>query len=95
MKRESKENPDQPAFKELQENLVPLGNPPGSRAWMRWFQSRQGDVPQNSGSIALDYEMVTSQAYTNYQAATGSQEGIEALELKLQNLRRRGSYTSE
>jgi hypothetical protein len=31
---------------------------PGSPDWMRWFQSRPGNVPQDAGTIPLDYDMV-------------------------------------
>lgn len=31
---------------------------PGSADWMRWFQSRPGNVPQDAGTIPLDYDMV-------------------------------------
>lgn len=30
---------------------------PGTVAFNRWFQSRSGDVPQNRGTVALDYHM--------------------------------------
>jgi hypothetical protein len=33
---------------------------PGSKEWMRWFQSRPGNVPQDPGTAALDYDMVMS-----------------------------------
>jgi hypothetical protein len=32
--------------------------PPGSPDWDQWFQDRAGTVPQNAGSVALDYDMV-------------------------------------
>lgn len=31
---------------------------PGSEEWMRWFQSRPGDIPQDAGTTAFDYDMV-------------------------------------
>ena len=34
--------------------LIPA---PGSHAFNRWFQDRPGNVPQDAGSIALDYDM--------------------------------------
>jgi len=33
---------------------------PGSKGWMKWFQSRPGDVPMDAGQVALDYDMVTA-----------------------------------
>lgn len=33
---------------------------PGSEGWMKWFQSRAGDEPMDSGQVALDYDMVTA-----------------------------------
>jgi hypothetical protein len=35
-----------------------LSPAPGSPAWMNWFQDRAGNVPQDAGSVALDYDMV-------------------------------------
>jgi hypothetical protein len=32
--------------------------PPGSAEWMRWFQSRSGSEPQDTGTVAFDYDMV-------------------------------------
>lgn len=32
--------------------------PPGSPQWMQWFQSRPGNVPQDIGTTAFDYDMV-------------------------------------
>jgi hypothetical protein len=32
--------------------------PPGSVEWMKWFQSRKGNVPMDEGSIAADFDMV-------------------------------------
>ncbi|MDF1779942.1 MAG: hypothetical protein P1U67_01475 [Alcanivoracaceae bacterium] len=32
--------------------------PPGSPQWMQWFQSRAGNVPQDIGTTAFDYDMV-------------------------------------
>ena len=31
---------------------------PGSTDWMRWFQSRKGNVPMDDGAIAADFDMV-------------------------------------
>jgi hypothetical protein len=31
---------------------------PGSRQWMRWFQSTPGNQPMDAGTTALDYDMV-------------------------------------
>jgi hypothetical protein len=75
--------------------LVPLQAsplpPPGSPAWMNWFQDRAGNVPQDSGRIALDYEMVTTQAFTNQQALTGDAEAIKHFQARMLGLRRRGN----
>jgi hypothetical protein len=48
-------------------------NPPGSKAWMKWFQSRAGTEPMDPGlgQIGLDYDMVTAfKAIPMWQAAT-------------------------
>lgn len=42
---------------------------PGSAEWMRWFQDRPGTEPQDSGQIALDYDMVTAFKSLRYWAA--------------------------
>jgi hypothetical protein len=31
---------------------------PGSPDWMRWFQNRQGDEPQDAGAVAFNYDLV-------------------------------------
>ncbi|MGB7266961.1 MAG: hypothetical protein WBC92_15710, partial [Terracidiphilus sp.] len=31
---------------------------PGSKEWMRWFQSRPGTAPQDAAAVALDYDDV-------------------------------------
>ena len=53
---------------------------PGSKGWMRWFQSRAGDVPMGPAvspgvePIALDYDMVTAfKAIPMWQAAVKAQ----------------------
>ncbi len=71
-------------------SLVPLPNTPGSPAWMNWFQDRAGNQPQDPGRIALDYDMVTTQAATNQQALTGRSEGIQNFEKRMLQLRSRG-----
>lgn len=54
-------------------------NPPGSDTWMKWFQSRAGDVPMDAGNIALDYDMVTAfKAIPMWQAALKAQKAAEA-----------------
>lgn len=54
-------------------------NPPGSDAWMKWFQSRAGDVPMDTGNIALDYDMVTAfKALPMWQAAVKARKAEEA-----------------
>lgn len=32
--------------------------PPGSVAWMKWFQNRKGSEPMDAGSVAGDFDMV-------------------------------------
>lgn len=45
---------------------------PGSAEWMRWFQSRSGDVAQDPGTVALDYDMVTAfKALPAWETALG------------------------
>ncbi len=45
---------------------------PGSEDWNRWFQSRPGDVPQDEGSIPLDYDMVFAfKSLPAWEQATG------------------------
>jgi hypothetical protein len=53
--------------------------PPGSDLWMNWFQSRPGTEPQNQGSVALDYDMVTAfKAIPMWQAAVKAKKAAEA-----------------
>jgi hypothetical protein len=48
---------------------------PGSPDWMRWFQNRPGTVPQDVGSVALDYDEVFAfKALKIWWAATGPSE---------------------
>ena len=35
-------------------------SPPGSAAWMKWFQDRPGTEPMDAGSIATDFDEVFS-----------------------------------
>jgi len=45
---------------------------PGSPQWMRWFQSRPGNKPQDPGTVALDYDMVFAfKSLPAWQKATG------------------------
>jgi hypothetical protein len=78
-----------------QGNLVPLAEMPGSPQWMQWFQDRSGTQPQDPGQIALDYDMVSSQALTNWGAAKGTPEGLRRLDRKVKMLRARGRGRSE
>ena len=71
-------------------NLVPLPNSPGSPQWMNWFQDRAGNVPQDPGRIALDYDMVTTQALTNQQALTGHPDAMKHFQNRMLQLRKRG-----
>ena len=41
----------------LDQNKIPHFYNPGSPDFNRWFQNRPGNVPQDSGTIALDYGM--------------------------------------
>ncbi len=46
---------------------------PGSADWMRWFQNRPGTIPQDSGTVALDYDMVFAfKALPHWASATGN-----------------------
>lgn len=50
-------------------------NEPGSKEWMKWFQSRQGTEPMDpgKGQIGLDYDMVTAfKAIPMWQAAVSA-----------------------
>lgn len=54
---------------------------PGSKGWMRWFQSRPGDVPMGpevspgKQPVSLDYDMVTAfKAIPMWQAAVKAQQ---------------------
>ncbi len=52
---------------------------PGSKGWMKWFQSRAGDEPMDSGQVALDYDMVTAfKAIPMWQAALKAIESENA-----------------
>ncbi len=43
---------------------------PGSKGWMKWFQSRPGNIPMDKNQVALDYDMVTAfKAIPVWQAA--------------------------
>ena len=60
---------------------------PGSKGWMKWFQSRAGDqaMDPGSGQIGLDYDMVTAfKAIPMWQTAlkTMKQEDIDKLKAK-------------
>jgi hypothetical protein len=48
--------------------------PPGSPMWSRWFQNKPGSLPQNNntGSVALDYDMLIMFALSAYDAAAGN-----------------------
>ncbi|WP_421722865.1 hypothetical protein [Bauldia sp.] len=60
------------------EDGVLVLNVPGTDDWMKWFQSRSGDVPMDKGSIALDYDMVTAfQAIPMWQAAMKVRKALE------------------
>lgn len=59
--------------------------PPGSAAWMKWFQNRKGDVPMDAGSIAGDFDMVlTFKTLPAWFAATqgGGQHDLLRFDLK-------------
>ena len=50
---------------------------PGSPGWMAWFQDRPGTVPKDSGTIALDYDMVFAfKALPKWAQAMGKKEGL-------------------
>ncbi len=52
-------------------NGTPLVLDPGSTLWNRYFRNNNGTTPFDSGSIALDYDMVTSfKAIPAWQEAT-------------------------
>ncbi len=77
--------------------LVPLSNPgqgiwidPTSAPWLAYFQSRPGNVVQPPGTQALDYDMVTSQALSNLQAASGTESDVARAKTRLSTLRLRG-----
>ena len=39
---------------------------------MRWFQNRSGDVPQDEGTIALDYDILAAfRVFPAWEEATG------------------------
>ena len=65
---------------------------PGSDQFLEYFQSRPGNVPQVSGQIPLDYDMVLRQALINLKAASGSKEGIAESKKHVDGLRARGGY---
>lgn len=46
---------------------------PGSKEWNRWFRSDYGNVPFDSGEIALDYDMVM--AFKSIKAYSAAQKG--------------------
>jgi hypothetical protein len=48
---------------------------PGSAKWNLWFRDNAGDVPFDSGQVAMDYDMVMAfKAVGNWQKAHPSQE---------------------
>ena len=59
-------------------------NEPGSTAWLKWFQSRAGDEPMDSGQVALDYDMVTAfKAIPMWQAAYRAMKKEDAAKASL------------
>ena len=58
---------------------------PGSAEWMRWFQNRPGTVPQDAGSVALDYDEVFAfKALKLWWKATGPADQPEPFLLRHQ-----------
>lgn len=59
-------------------------NEPGSKAWMKWFQSRAGDAPMDPQQVALDYDMVTAfKAIPMWQAALEAMKREDAAKASL------------
>jgi hypothetical protein len=52
---------------------------PGSPMWTRWFQDKPGTLPQNNdtGAVALDYDMLIMFALSAYDAAAGNDEFVQ------------------
>lgn len=49
---------------------------PGSADWMKWFQDRAGNVPQDAGSVAFDYDMIFAfKSMPAWQKATSGNVG--------------------
>ncbi len=59
-------------------SLFPM-YPPGSAMWARWFQNKPGSEPQNAntGSYALDYDMLIMFALSAFDAAAGNDEFVQ------------------
>jgi hypothetical protein len=47
--------------------------------WTRWFQNKPGSLPQNNdtGSFALDYDMLIMFALSAYDAAAGNDQFVQ------------------
>jgi hypothetical protein len=68
---------------------------PGSPPWDQWFQDRGGTAPQVPAShVALDYDMVSVQALTNWDAARGSAAALDRAKGHLSMLRERGKRSA-
>ncbi|MFY9556050.1 MAG: hypothetical protein WAV20_09020 [Blastocatellia bacterium] len=68
---------------------------PGSTQWMPWFQDRAGTVPQDPGTVALDFDMVFAfKSLPAWQQATQSAQVGKLLHLfkKADSFRRGPKY---
>jgi hypothetical protein len=67
---------------------------PGTPAWMKWFQSRNGSTPADPGTVALDYDMVFAfKSLPHWADATGKQDKmLLPLLKKIDNFRRGFKY---
>ncbi|MGE6759081.1 hypothetical protein ACQKGO_13760 [Corallococcus interemptor] len=55
--------------------------PPGSQAWMKWFQDNPGNVPLDPGTVPMDFDMVFAfKSLPAWQAATQGNSGMKAFE---------------
>ncbi|WP_223631753.1 hypothetical protein [Corallococcus sp. EGB] len=55
--------------------------PPGSPAWMKWFQDNPGNVPLDPGTVPMDFDMVFAfKSLPAWQAATQGNSGMKDFE---------------